>query len=403
MNKEIRLNIVLIVTTIILGVCLVYLKNRSNIGKIISPFSFDRGIFSFFGIKEKPKKIIYGYLPWWTLHTIDELQLDKLTDIAYFGLHITEDGDFVKSLEDGSLEPGYNNWVENEELNNLIEESKKNGVRFAITVISHYDDVSDKFLDCEPCWENFAKNLYSEMTKRGIEHINLNFEYAGPTEIETAKKYSKFVEFLNQEMEKMVGDSFVTVASFADSVYKPRVTSDLNALGKAADAVFIMAYDFHRPASDNAGPVSPIEQPGFDLTGMVEEYLSHMSPNKIIMGVPYYGYNWVVENEEPRSKRIEGSDENGFSESQTYSDILDLIEELEIEVQWDEHAKTPYFNYISPETESIRQVWFENEESLKHKYQLIKFNDLAGVGIWALGYDEGNNDFWNLLYSEFIH
>ena len=41
---------------------------------------------------------------------MDYLQLDKLTDIAYFGLYINRDGTIRKIMEDGTTEPGYNNW-----------------------------------------------------------------------------------------------------------------------------------------------------------------------------------------------------------------------------------------------------------------------------------------------------
>jgi spore germination protein YaaH len=49
-----------------------------------------------------------------------------------------------------------------------------------------------------------------------------------------------------------------------------------------------------------------------------------------------------------------------------------------------------------------RQVYFENERSLRAKYELIKANDLAGVGIWALGYDGGYQELWNLLKEQFV-
>ena len=88
--------------------------------------------------------------------------------------------------------------------------------------------------------------------------------------------------------------------------------------------------------------------------------------------------------------------------SQTYAAIMDNLLELEPEVMWDELGQVPYFTYVSPETGSQREVYFENTDSLGIKYDLINQNNFGGVGIWALGYDEGYVGLWNMLYEKFI-
>jgi spore germination protein YaaH len=167
-----------------------------------------------------------------------------------------------------------------------------------------------------------------------------------------------------------------------------------------------MAYDFHRPTSDAAGPVAPLNSAGtnsdYDLNIMIKDFLSQIAPNKLILGVPYYGYNWVVEDDGKYSKRIEGTVETGFSQSQIYDVIMSDIDELGLDVKWDEGAQVPYYSYVSPETGSARQVYFENTTSLKKKFEFVKANTLAGVGIWALGYDGDRPELWNLLFDQFV-
>jgi spore germination protein YaaH len=235
--------------------------------------------------------------------------------------------------------------------------------------------------------------------------VNLNFEYVEFTDGDRPQKYSDFVKFLNTELDKTYGNSFLVVSTFADALVKPRIT-DVESLSTRADALFIMAYDFHRPTSDNAGPVAPIDGKGvhaeYDINTMLADYFTVSPPNKLIMGVPYYGYNWVVKEDVEYAERMEGSDLMGYSQSQTYAAIMDNILELEPEVKWDELGETPYFTYISPETEAIREVYFENRDSLEIKYNLINSYELGGVGIWALGYDEGYVELWNLLSKEFL-
>ena len=393
-------------TVVLFGVGL-FINEQKGRGGFLSPISLKPGIFSFFKKQEKPKRIIFGYLPWWSIEKSSNFQMDKLTDIAYFGLYIDEKGNFRSEDENGKL-GSYENWYENEELDKIIKDAKNNDVRVALTVVSHVDEVSDKFLTCKECWSNLLANTIAALRFKGITDVNLNFEYVELVEGEQPKQFSEFVNFLNEGLDTEFGNSFVTVATFADSTVKPRITSELHDLGKNADGLFIMAYDFHRPDSDVAGAVAPIggvEENGgeYDLVTMLKDYLANVPPNKLIMGVPYYGYNWVVEEvKAEESKRKPGNDEIGYSQAMPYEDVLDVIEEYKPQVKWNEISKVPYFNYRNKDTNADRVVYFENEESLKEKYKLVNDNNLAGVGIWALGYDGGYTELWNLLYDSFI-
>ncbi len=400
-NKSafIKIGISVIALALVITGLVIFTKKHNGNLSILSPLSKTFSIFSFAGTGEPPIKEVYGYLPYWTIIDSKYLQMDKLTDIAYFGLHINEDGSFLK-VEDGELNPGYNNWKNNKELLEVIKNAKKHNVKFALTVISHRDDVSDKFLDCRECWVTLTDNIIAELLDKGIKDVNLNFEYAEYTPIEKAKQFTEFTKYINERLDETFGDSKIVVSSFADSIVKERV-SEIEGLSKVADRIFIMAYDFHRPTSDTAGPVAPMGGKGvhaeYDIETMMNDYLSKVPPNKLLLGVPYYGYNWVVESEDQYSKRIEGTDDNGFSQSQTYQNVMETILKVKPELRWDDLAKTPYFTYISPDTGYTREVYFDNVESLSFKYNMVIEKDLAGIGIWALGYDGGYDDLWNLI------
>jgi len=163
-----------------------------------------------------------------------------------------------------------------------------------------------------------------------------------------------------------------------------------------------MAYDYHRPLSDEIGPVSPIEGPGSDVTESLNDFLTKTPPGKIILGVPYYGYNWLVEDDSPYSKRVEGSDDNGFSEAQAYEDVMNTLIEIDPEVKWNDRGKISLLYYMSPGTGKLRTVYFDNAESLAYKYALVEKYNLGGIGIWALGYDGGYTDLWDVIYKSFV-
>lgn len=401
---------VFIPTFLVVLAGILFFYSRTLIGvslpdKILRPMGHSFGFMSFLSNKPNAKKIIYAYLPYWYLEQSEYVQLDRLTDISYFGVYMEADGNFKTILDDGTAEPGYRNWRENKKLDEFLKKARNSGIRVSLTVISHDDEISDKFLSCRDCWDTFLTNVTKEMDSKRITDLNLNFEYVELTDKETALKYSEFTKFVNENLDKKYGESTVVVASFADSMVKDRV-SDIESLAKVADFIFIMAYDFHRPNSDKAGPVSPIDGIGvyaeYDIRTMINDYLKVAPAEKLILGVPYYGYNWVVKNPEPNSERLPGDDDIGYSQSQTYAQIMDTVLKLKPEVKWDDLGKVPFFTYVSPETGSTREVYFENEQSLTYKYQLVKDHDFGGVGIWALGYDGGYVELWNLLYKEFF-
>jgi spore germination protein YaaH len=398
---EIKAVIGIFVVGIILALTGLYIKNTRTAQMILSPFSKPLSIFSFLTSHKRPSYIVYGYLPYWTIDNSNYIQLDKLTHMAYFGLYINDDGTFQEKTvgEDGTLvaEPGYKNWNDNPKLDELIQKAKREGVRVALTVIAHDDAANDKFLNCRECWATLLENIKKELNLKQITDVNLNFEYAKYTDGDQAVRFAELTKYLNEELDKTYGDSYLVVSAFADSAIKNRISSKLNEL---------MAYDFNRPTSDQAGPLAPIDgsgsNSGYDINRMIKDFLAQIAPNKLIFGVPYYGYNWVVENGNKYAKRIEGSEATGFSETQIYNNIMKDINELQLNVMWDETAQVPYYTYVSPETGSTRQVYFEDTRSLKVKYDLVKKWNLAGMGIWALGYDGERLELWNLISDEFV-
>ena len=56
----------------------------------------------------------------------------------------------------------------------------------------------------------------------------------------------------------------------------------------AADAVVVMGYDYKTGTSANAGSVSPIGGPTYDLNDTLAAYVSRIPASKVILGVPYY-------------------------------------------------------------------------------------------------------------------
>lgn len=354
---------------------------------------------SVFGEYIRSKKV-YAFLPYWVLGDKD-INLEHVTDLAYFGLYVDSRGRIITN--DGP----YKKWRESSAIPKIFSKLRKSGGTPSLTLICHEDKTLDALLVCEDCWQELANDVQKELEWAGIKNINVDFEYSGYTTKEKADNYTKMVGVLNSSLDKAFGNAFVVVSTFADSADRSdreetRI-ADPKGLVEVADALFIMAYDFHQPTSNNAGPVSPLDgsytTTRLNLIKTVDTYLTMVSADKLILGLPFYGYDWLVEDEAPMSKRIEGNDALGYSGVKTYAEITDLMVKKQLKPQFYDLSKSYYVNYIDSDTGSKRQIWYDNAESLGYKVDLAYKKNFLGVGVWAAGFEEGYTDLWKVFKS----
>ncbi|GAB3277976.1 glycosyl hydrolase family 18 protein [Parasphingorhabdus pacifica] len=172
-------------------------------------------------------------------------------------------------------------------------------------------------------------------------------------------------------------DKTLSVALFAktnESGYDERnVAQDYAAIGKAADQVRLMAYDFHWPTSP-PGPVAPI--------GWVREVLeyakSRIPAERIVLGVPFYGYDWV----------------DGRGTSVTWLQAFQLATEHNAETTYDPRTQSPSFRYTDGRGRT-HEVWFENAVSSKAKFEAARGAGIRGVYLWMYGYEDSGT--WSHL------
>lgn len=143
---------------------------------------------------------------------------------------------------------------------------------------------------------------------------------------------------------------------------------DYHGMGEAADYCLIMTYEWGYTYGEPM-PVSPI----INVRRVLEYAISEIPPQKILMGLNNYGYDWTLPFIQGESK----------AEKLTNYQALARAEYYGVPVQWDQEAMAPYFTYFDPMgREHI--VWFENEESWRARLQLVRELGLAGVGIWNI-------------------
>lgn len=142
---------------------------------------------------------------------------------------------------------------------------------------------------------------------------------------------------------------------------------DYAGIAPNVDLALLMAYDQHY----SGGPAGPIADVAWvnDVVTYAKSVIPHQ---KILLGMPFYGYNWNLYG--------------GGARAMTYNDIVSTVFANGGQIQLDAAAQSPFFSYEG------HRIWFENSTSLHAKMNLIGVHGLAGWGGWRLGQEDPN--FW---------
>nr|WP_245577983.1 glycosyl hydrolase family 18 protein [Alicyclobacillus herbarius] len=156
---------------------------------------------------------------------------------------------------------------------------------------------------------------------------------------------------------------------------------DYRTLGAEVDFLMLMTYEWGWVGGPPM-PVAPINQ----VRAVLEYATSVIPSNKILMGIPLYGYDWRLPHQPGRLA-------SGLSANAAQN----LALERQVPIQWDHDAASPYFHYTVENERHI--VWFEDAMSVAAKFNLVFEFDLRGVSYWVLPNSFPQN--WNLLNDVF--
>ncbi len=345
---------------------------------------------------EKSGHEVFGFAPYWTFDKLDNVDFDVLTTFAYFGIDVDGEG----NLDLGGQ--GYQTF-QSEKATQIFKKAHSHGSRVVLTLTQMDNDQINYLLDNSTGQERMINDTVNLVKERGIDGINVDFEYVGDPGQEYRNKFTSLVSRLTQKMHREVPFSKVTVSVYASAVKDPKIY-DIASLSDASDGIFMMAYDFAVTGSDNAIPTSPLygHKEGkywYDVSTAVEDFLAHMPAEKLILGVPYYGYNYLVYEPAVKAETLPYWTWKGQPVAQTYTLAQD---EVPTELSgWDDHGKVGWKAYYDYSGYTWRMIFLDDTQSLGIKYDFAKSKKLKGVGMWALGFDDGKQELWTLLKEKF--
>ncbi len=317
-----------------------------------------------------------GFYPnWKSPELYKTLRYDALTTIGYFG---------VKALVDGSL------GKEDYQPQNLIQMAHSKGVKVVLVLIQEWaSSAIDQILASPTVQDTLVENLFKEVTALGFDGVDIDLE-GMPTanRVTGAPNRELYTQFITKLSQKFWGAN----PKYRLSIDLPAVdwneTFDIPKLQNLVTYMMIMGYDYHWSSAPTAGAISPLTSPnGISVTDSINKYLTLMSKDKLLLGVPHYGYEWSAVSQ------AHDAQTNGGGMTIEYKDAI--VNAARYGEKWDDVWSSPYY------LNGNNQGWFDNVRSLGLKYDLVNQKGLAGIGVWALGYDGGKPEVFDLIVGKF--
>lgn len=275
------------------------------------------------------------------------------TYISVFEYSIDTNGNFANQLNDSSA----------------IETAWLNRVTPLVTVTNLTQDgfsteVVHQVLNNTTSRRRLINNIYDLVSRKGYGGVNIDFELVHENDRDLL---TQFLLALKERFEP--AGYLLTIAVHAktnDNI--PWLKGyDYGGIGAVVDYMFIMAYDWHHSTS-GPGPVAPINE----VRNTIEYAITQLPKNKIILGIPLYGYDWQLPYQP-----------GTLATALSNQDAINLAIRYQSPIQYVEEYATPFYRYTDQQGQ-MHEVWFEDAKSISTKMQLVREYQLHGIGAWQL-------------------
>ncbi len=320
-------------------------------------------------------KIVYGWHPYWVGSAYQNYQWDLLTHMSFFSYEVNSSTGQPNSTH---------GWSTSAAIDSALA-SGNTKVTLCVTLFSGHTT----FFSSPTAEQTLITNLINLIQSRGADGVNIDFE--GLPSSQTTN-FANFMVNLSNQMHAAVPGSEVSTVLYAvdwNNVF------DFSIMEPAVDHYIIMGYAYYYSGSSNAGPTDPLYHFGsnynYTLSRSITYYLDLGCPkHKLVLGLPSYGYEW------PTASLTVPSATTGSGYSRTYAYIRNNTSgNYSVGNQsWEGDSHTDVYAFNSS---GNRQCLISMDSAWRKRLDHVRNTGIAGIGIWALGYDNGYTELWSAM------
>lgn len=209
-------------------------------------------------------------------------------------------------------------------------------------------------------------NVISVLEKNNYYGLVVDFEYIYP---EDKQNYVNFISRVVNSLRPMGYKVAVALAPKTSADQKGLLyeAHDYPAIGALVDFAILMTYEwgYLRGPAEAVAPIDKVRK--------VLDYATGVIPSeKILMGMPNYGYDWTLPFVKGSAARILTND-----------GAVSLALSVGANIMYDNIAQAPFFNYYSSDRKR-HEVWFDDARSYYARLMLINTYNLGGVSYWTI-------------------
>lgn len=324
-------------------------------------------------------KTVFGWHPYWMNGAEQNYQWNLLSDLCFFAYEVdATTGNAIST----------HGWATNDAVDSAI--ANGTNVHLCATLFSNHAT----FFGSSTAQNTLITNLISLIQTRGAQGVNIDFEGVPSSQ---SSNLTNFIINLGTQLHAANPNYKLSICLYAvdwSNVFNEPI------LNNYVDFYTIMGYDYYWTGSAQAGPNDPLYgfTSGYDysLSRSISYYLNEGIPNsKLILGLPYYGREW-----ETTSNSVPSSTTGNNVYSRTYSYIKNNSSGFYSTANSGYDLRSTSKNYIFQNTGTWRQCWVSEANELEARMETVQRRNLKGIGIWALGYDDGYSELWQAINSK---
>ncbi len=345
-----------------------------------SPLGTDRSPFA---SPPPTEYVILGFAPYWNLKKISPIALESITHFAYFNLHLNGEGSLYTKVNRREEDPGFTNYKR------VATHTIDIGNRpLIITFMPESQAALAQSISSPGTRAQTIKTITTTLYESGATGVNIDYEPLGDISPELRNNFTRFI----QELKSSLGQSSLSISIYASAASRPRLW-DLRELAPVTDYFVVMTYDYTMPSDLKSGPNAPLRGSGqlfeHDIIKNIAQISQIVETRKILLGIPFYGYEWETLDETKYSPATERGSVASLER------IQKMLDDQTLELLWDRTTLTPYG--VSTTAGQTSQIYFENSTSIALKLAFVKAANLGGIAIWALGYEGDNPELWHSI------